>query len=84
MASHGVDDLDWRQQGACIGHDPDIWFPRDRDKHKREQATQICRGCPVNFRCAEEALKNAEPYGIWGTITEAQRALILDTNAKAS
>ena len=41
------------------------------------QAKQICQRCPVINQCAAWALRTREPYGVWGGLSEAERADIL-------
>ena len=38
------------------------------------QAKQICRRCPVISQCATWALRTREPYGVWGGLSETERA----------
>ena len=37
-------------------------------------AKAICATCPVLEQCREYALSAHEPYGIWGGMTEEERA----------
>ena len=41
------------------------------------QAQHICHRCPVISRCAAWALRTREPHGMWGGLSEAERADIL-------
>lgn len=67
----------WRDEAACLGHDTSKWFP-DSPTNGRSattaQAIQICRSCPVQTQCLTTALTTPEPWGIWGGLTERQRA----------
>jgi WhiB family redox-sensing transcriptional regulator len=65
-------------RGACAGtNDPDAWFPEeghaDRDP-RTLAALSTCNGCPVRSECLRHALEHGERYGIWGGMTERQRA----------
>jgi len=42
-------DTHWRQRAACVGVDPDLFFPED-GKHSR-RAKEICGACPVYAEC---------------------------------
>ncbi|MGL6233758.1 MAG: WhiB family transcriptional regulator [Segniliparus sp.] len=44
--------------------DPDLWFaeePADLELAKRR-----CEDCPIREACLAEALRRAEPWGVWG------------------
>jgi len=48
----------------CHISDPDLWFadsPSDL-----EYAKTLCADCPIRTACLAEALKRAEPWGVWG------------------
>lgn len=63
---------DWLSEAACLGMDPDIWFPGQGGDLKSPRG--ICAECPVNAPCLEKALHNEpRPTGIWGGTTERQR-----------
>lgn len=55
---------DWRQDAACKGKDPNIFFAEDTSRAKR-----ICATCTVIHEC----LANAEPDGVWGGLDEKER-----------
>ena len=64
-------DVDWQQQAACRGCDPDIWFPtRGKDVH---QAKTICAECPVIGQCRSWAIFYGERQGVWGGLTGNER-----------
>lgn len=70
-----VDPGDWIDQSACVGHDPNMWWPSSSDGRSAAQveldtlvALRICRGCPVRRECAEFAQTNREREGIWGGV----------------
>jgi hypothetical protein len=41
------------------------------------RAKEMCRSCPVIAQCRSHALAVAEPYGIWGGLSESERELLL-------
>lgn len=63
---------DWKQQGACRDHHPELWFsePGSVDGTK---ALEICAPCPVRQQCLQHALAAPEQDGIWGGWTEKDR-----------
>lgn len=48
---------------------------RGDSKAQREAAAQaICRICPVIQQCGAYAIASKEPFGVWGGMTEDDRA----------
>lgn len=77
-----ADEWDWQFEGACRGKDPEMFFHPDNERGPRRRnrenaAKAICASCPVIQQCREAALANQEPYGIWGGLSEDDRAVIL-------
>ena len=71
-----------RRAAACRGLDSTLFYhPYNERNEAREnriaQAKAICRQCPVRTACADHALRVREPYGIWGGLSEDERARIL-------
>lgn len=66
--------MSWTDRAACLGSDPDWWFPTldDSDNHGR-QAKAVCARCPVKLECLVDALKRNEEAGIWGGAGEEYR-----------
>lgn len=84
-----ADIWDWQMQGLCRGADSAMFFhpdgERGRARAQREmRAKQMCRGCPVIVQCRSHALTVGEPYGIWGGLTESERALVLKRGLRRS
>jgi len=75
------DELRWQDQAACLGMDPDLFFP-ERGASTRE-AKSICRSCVVRGDCLEFALRNGEKFGIWGGMSERERRRIRRMRALA-
>lgn len=74
----------WMEQAACVGHDPELWFPSDgkgrppgngeRPETERiKKAKAICAGCPVRNECLTFALENKEDHGIWAGVGRERR-----------
>lgn len=61
----------WRQQAACRGSDPNVFFPGTGESTRPAQ--EICATCPVRAECLAYALKSGEKFGIFGGLSERQR-----------
>ena len=77
-----LDYWEWQLEAACRGMDITTFFhPTDERHPAREHriaaAKSICRTCPVIMECRAHALAVREPYGIWGGLSEEERANIL-------
>jgi WhiB family redox-sensing transcriptional regulator len=82
--------LDWKERGACVGADEELFFPPARRTDARRprpetddtrEAKRICGTCRVRDECRDYALDRPEPEGIWGGLTEDERWDILDRRA---
>ena len=62
---------EWMEDAACLGVDPDLWFPSRGSTGTRAKA--ICAGCPVRVECLDYALENNEQHGIWGGLDLPER-----------
>lgn len=58
---------------ACVGTDPDLFFPDPSDVRRVEQAKAVCAECPVIAECLAGALRRGEKHGIFGGLTETER-----------
>lgn len=77
-----VDEWNWQLAGACRGMDVEAFFlpagERRRSKQRRIEAAKLtCQACPVIAQCRAYALRTREPYGVWGGLSEEDRAEIL-------
>ena len=71
----------WRLRAACRSVDSSLFFAadgeRDRERRVRElRAKAICASCPVRLPCRSYALGHQERYGIWGGLSERERAQV--------
>lgn len=71
----------WQEHAACQGVDQRLFFhPQNERGNLRRQrdraAKSICARCPVRIECADYAVRAHEPYGVWGGLTEEDRAAI--------
>lgn len=74
-----IGNWDWQTAGACRGMDSEAFFhpPQERAKGRRRRisaAKAVCKACPVIQQCLAHALETREPYGIWGGLSEDERA----------
>ncbi len=67
---------DWRTRAACLGVDPELFFPVAEAGPVYDAqivaAKAVCARCPVRPECLAEALVRI-PYGIAGGLTEDER-----------
>ena len=78
-----LDAYKWQLDAACRGMDSAIFFhpPAERNSDRQwriNRAKAICTSCPVIDACRTWALRTMEPYGIWGGLSESERATLLD------
>ena len=72
----------WLNKGACRDKEPEMFFHPDgergpRRRNRENAAKAVCASCPVIQACRDHALAVQEPYGIWGGLSEDDRATIL-------
>ena len=81
--------LEWQEQAACRGYDNLLFFGPDQgeselEKQSREaRAKAICQRCPVAEPCLEFAMETNQKYGIWGGLTDKERASLKRRRARA-
>lgn len=67
----------WKRKGNCADPREDPDAPFISGKRAQREATTMCRGCPVLEACLLASLEKRERFGVWGGLTEHQRARIL-------
>lgn len=70
--------MDWRDRGACLGADPELFFPVGDGNPAITQiaiAKHVCQRCPVQRACLDWALA-AGVEGVWGGTDDAERRLL--------
>ena len=50
---------------------PDLFYAKDKDLVQR--AKEICHTCPAMIKCRTHAMRQREPYGVWGGMSERDR-----------
>lgn len=68
--------VEWRDRAACLGHEPDYWFPAGETGPAAEQiqyAKRVCGSCEVQDECLDYAVVTNQVSGIWGGLTEEER-----------
>ena len=77
-----LEEYEWQLDAACRGMDSAIFFHPPAERNTRRdnriaRAKAICRCCPAIIACRAWALRTMEPYGIWGGLSEDERAALL-------
>lgn len=83
-ALESLRDDDWMNEAKCQRYDPELFFPaKGGDAFKQSRvAKAICYGldgkppCPVLTECGEYAIRHNERFGVWGGLSEGQRAMV--------
>jgi len=60
--------------GACRNFDPDVFRPDPDSPQAVARARTICARCDVRLECLAFALRTEHLDGIWGGLTETERA----------
>lgn len=75
------DDLEWKNDGACVRESVDLFYGDGHDGVKTQatnrDAKKVCARCPVEDRCLEWALLTGERWGVWGGLTARERGKML-------
>lgn len=66
--------MTWRDEAACIGKPLDLFFPEIG--RGCETAKKICRQCPVQLECLEDALAvhAQDDHGVRGGLSAVERS----------
>lgn len=82
MAYQETDDR-WQSKAECRSADAMLFFSPDEERGaakaaRARVAKQICNMCPVLKQCRDDAISRAEPYGVWGGMSEDERKPFID------
>lgn len=77
-----TDIWDWQLRAACRSVDSAVFFHPEGERGPRRsyrdaRAKLVCARCPVIDACRTHAFSVAEPYGVWGGLTETERSTML-------
>ncbi len=81
--------LDWQEDAACREFDNVLFFGEDFGESELERqareahAKAVCQRCPVIEACLEFAMDTNQKYGIWGGLTDKERASLKRRRARA-
>ena len=85
----GSESLEWQEDAACREYDNVLFFGPDpgeselEKQHREMQAKAVCKTCPVRESCLEFAVETNQKYGIWGGMTDKERASLKRRRARA-
>src|SRR4051812_33570799 len=79
---------DWQLHGACRGENTSLFFHPDGERgparaRRQNAAKAVCARCPVIDACLKHALSVREPYGVWGGMSEEERARLIAADPAA-
>jgi len=69
-----------KSKAACRGQDTSLFFidngplTSKRVRIGISKAKSICKSCDIQVECLLHAVNNGENYGIWGGLTQKERA----------
>jgi WhiB family redox-sensing transcriptional regulator len=72
--------MEWLRRAACVGEDPELFFPVGTSGPAQEEiaaAKRSCARCPVAGPCPAWALATGQTSGVWGGTGEEERAALL-------
>ena len=64
----------WRDEAACRGYEPALFFPERGDSAGMRWALGVCAGCDVRLSCLAEHI--LEDDGVFGGTSGRQRRLM--------
>ena len=80
--------LEWQEDSACRDFDNLLFFGEEGESELEKQAREakaksVCRTCPVQEPCLEFAMDSNQKYGIWGGLTDKERASLKRRRARS-
>jgi WhiB family redox-sensing transcriptional regulator len=76
--------MTWRDRAACLGEDPELFFPDGITRPallQTERAKAVCRRCKVTEACLKWAIESGQEAGVWGGLSEEERRALKRRNA---
>ena len=77
--------MTWRDRAACIGEDPELFFPEGNTGpalRQLEEAKAVCRRCEVAEMCLKWAIESGQDAGVWGGMSEDERRALKSGNVR--
>ena len=65
-------DLEWTEKALCAETNPEVFFPSMGGSIA--EAKKVCKRCIVQAECLTYALDHSERFGIWGGLSDRERA----------
>ena len=78
--------MSWRDRAACLGVDPELFFPIGNTGPallQIEEAKVVCRRCEVVETCLKWAMESRQDAGVWGGLSADERRALKRRNARA-
>ncbi|MFI8193543.1 WhiB family transcriptional regulator [Streptomyces sp. NPDC085946] len=75
--------MEWLRRAACVGEDPELFFPvgtRGPALRDVTAAKRVCARCEVRADCLTFALGSGQTSGVWGGTCEEERVALLRTS----
>ena len=74
---------EWQYRGACRETGSEFFYHPEGERGAKRRmraasAKEICASCPVMALCREHSIAIREPFGVWGGLTEEERAKIIE------
>ena len=70
-------ELAWSENALCSKVDPEAFFPEKGGSIR--EAKKLCMACDVRVECLDYAMNHGERFGIWGGLSERERASLART-----
>lgn len=70
----------WQEEALCAQVDPALFFPEKGGSTR--QAKKVCGECPVREQCLAWAIEAGEEHGVWGGLSERERAAYARTKPR--
>ncbi len=78
--------MDWRHLSACLDVDPELFFAIGSTGpalRQIEEARAVCHRCPVRAECLTWAMESGQDFGVWGGLSDTERASLRRRTARA-
>jgi len=75
----------WHHRAACMGEDPELFFPEGNTSaalRQTEEAKAVCRRCEVAAARLKWAIESGQEYGVWGGMSDGERRALKSRSAR--